>query len=478
MAEPAIVPKAFPIRVCAVFSKRFQQVPFTPPCQDVELPVPAPPSQPESVAADNPEPQNTPPNPSPDSETSGPEVPPEDAIFHQALSAFAPRLGMPKQMKLEQFQRGSRLKHLIFGGQLSLELLERFRNSADKIRQLSKSRKGCRALGELLSHKRAMLYFTQPSTRTFLSFTAACQILGLTCNEVRDRQTSSEVKRESPLDSIRMFSSYFDVIIMRSPVANFAECCAFLMNDLEYQSMRSVPIINGGSGSDEHPTQALLDVYTIQRTFQFAAAAGNSQDRFAALKTDYPHLTRGLDNKTYCFCGDMGRARTVRSLAIVLSQFQNVKMVFVTPEYDTLALDAELRSRLAAAKVPVREVHSLDATIDGQPLLSQVDCFYMTRIQREHNTSRESDCIEQLDLGPFQLTAERVARMRKYVPILHPFPRDSVINEIPLEIDQDPRAMYFRQARNGMWSRAALLVHLFDVSDELNTLYEEFYGIG
>ena len=404
------------------------------------------------------------------------DQPQEEGIFQQALAQYLPRLQQPEQMKLEQFQRGSRLKHLIFGGQLSLDLLERFRVSADKIRQLSKSRRGSRALRELLSHKRAMLYFTQPSTRTFLSFMAACQLLGLTCNEVRDRQTSSEVKRESPFDSIRMFSSYFDVIIMRSPIANFAESCAFLMNDLEYQSMRSVPIINGGSGSDEHPTQALLDIYTIQRTFQFAPADGSGLDRLGELQREYPNLTRGLHHKTYCFCGDMGRARTVRSLAIVLSQYQNVRMVFVTPQYNTLVLDAELRRRLAAANVTVHEVHSLDATIGGQPLMSQVDCFYMTRIQREHNSAEDSDQIGQLDLSPFQLTEARVQRMKAFAPILHPFPRDSVVNEIPVEIDRDPRAMYFRQARNGMWARAALLVHLFDVSDELQLLYEEFYG--
>ena len=173
---------------------------------------------------------------------------------------FEDRFAQNQRRKVEQFQRGGRLKHLIFAGQLNLELLDRLRRSADKIRQLSKSKQDCYQLRQLLSDERAMLYFTQPSTRTFLSFTAACQILGITCNEVRDRQTSSEIKRESPFDSIRMFSSYFDIIIMRSPVAMFAEGCAYLMNELEQKEMRSVPIINGGSGSDEHPTQALLDI--------------------------------------------------------------------------------------------------------------------------------------------------------------------------------------------------------------------------
>ena len=392
------------------------------------------------------------------------------------LGEFESRLAQRPHDKIEQFQRNGRLKHLIFGAQLTPELLERFCRSADKIRQLSKSKKGCDRLRELLSHKRAMLYFTQPSTRTFLSFMAACQIMGLTCNEVRDRQTSSEVKRESPMDSIRMFSSYFDVIIMRSPVANFAECCAYLMNELEQKEMRSVPIINGGSGSDEHPTQALLDAYTIQRTFQFDSSQVGGPSRFETLRESFPDLTKSPANKTYCFCGDMGRGRTVRSLAIALSQFENVRMVFVSPDQDALKLDDDLKTRLREANVPFHELDSLDAGINGRPMLSEIDCLYMTRIQREHNSEQDSREQEALDLAPFQLTMERVAKMRSYAPIMHPFPRDSVVNEIPTEVDQDDRAMYFRQARNGMWARAALLVHLFDVSEDLQSLCDEMQG--
>ena len=178
------------------------------------------------------------------------------------LSDFDRRLSRPVRMRANEFQRDGRLKHVLFSAQFSRELLERLCRMADMIRELAKSKQGSDQLRSLLSHKRAMLYFTQPSTRTFLSFMAACQILGLTCNEVRDPSTSSEVKRESPIDSIRMFSSYFDLIIMRSKIPNFAECCGYLMNDLERQERRSVPIINGGAGTDQHPTQALLDVYT------------------------------------------------------------------------------------------------------------------------------------------------------------------------------------------------------------------------
>ena len=148
------------------------------------------------------------------------------------LPEFQALLDRPIGAKVDEFQDEGRLRHLIFAAQFTPELLANLFQSADLIRQLSRQRSGINRLKQLLSHKRAMLYFTQPSTRTFLSFMAACQILGLTCNEVRDASTSSETKRESPMDSIRMFSSYFDLIIMRSPEKRFAECCAYLMNRL------------------------------------------------------------------------------------------------------------------------------------------------------------------------------------------------------------------------------------------------------
>lgn len=394
----------------------------------------------------------------------------------QEFVEYQSRIERPMRPKCEDFQRDGRLKHLILAAQLTPELLEKLRRMSDMIRRLARTREGNRQLKELLSHKRAMLYFTQPSTRTFLSFMAACQILGITCNEVRDPKTSSEVKRESRTDSIRMFSSYFDVIIMRSVIGDFAECCAYLMNGLESQGMRSVPIINAGAGSDEHPTQSLLDMYTILRTFDFDETEPNKQSSFVQLQKQYSELTRGPANKTYLFCGDIGRGRTVRSLATVLAQYENVQMVFVAPDHETLSLSDDLRQRLTSAGVELHETRSLDGEWNGAPLLEQVDCLYMTRIQLEYGSEAEKGKIEQMDLSPFHLTTERVQRLKSYVPIMHPFPRDSVIQEIPTEIDHDPRVMYFRQARNGMWSRAALLVHLFDAADDLFMMYNDFYG--
>lgn len=389
------------------------------------------------------------------------------------FAKFNDQLQLPLAVKVHEFQRNERLRHLILAAQLTPQLLERLRQLADMIRQVSRTREGNLRLKGLLSHHRAMLYFTQPSTRTFLSFMAACQILGLTCNEVRDPQTSSESKRESRMDSIRMFSSYFDVIIMRTRLKNYAECCAWQMNQLEAAQRRSVPIINAGSGSDEHPTQALLDMYTIQRTFMTSYSRDTKPSRFVLRLGQEEHVTEGPGQKTYLFCGDLGRGRTVRSLSVVLSQYPGVRMLFVSPDSPVLRMEPELLAWLRRAGVECQEFFSLDSKLDGQPVLAQADCLYMTRIQREHNSAADEAAEKAMDLEPFRLTPERASRLKAWAPIMHPFPRDSVTGEIPVAIDTDPRAMYFRQARNGMWARAALLVHLFDAAEELKGIYGE-----
>jgi aspartate carbamoyltransferase len=366
---------------------------------------------------------------------------------------------------------------VIFGGQFTADMLEDLAGTADKIRALSKMRGGQDFLIRLLNHKRAMLYFTQPSTRTFLSFMAACQILGITCNEVRDPTTSSESKGETRFDSIRMFSSYFDLIIMRSKLARLAESCAFLMNDLEATGNRSVPIVNAGSGSDEHPTQALLDVYTLQRSFQFSHPQDSPlANRFDVLRRDYTELTKGLAHKTYGFCGDIGRGRTVRSLASLLANYEGVTLVFIAPNDPTLSLRDDLRQRLADRGVRFVEVDSFEEKIGGVPVIEAIDALYMTRIQKEHNNPEEEAKFATLDLSKYKLNRELVSRMKSYAPILHPFPRDQHFGEIPPEIDNDPRAVYFRQARNGMWIRAALLASIFGVDHHISRFFHDEYS--
>ncbi|MEO0532029.1 MAG: aspartate carbamoyltransferase [Planctomycetota bacterium] len=393
------------------------------------------------------------------------------------LQAYAGRLERPIREKAAELQTDGRLGHVIFAGQLWPALLDDLAETADQIRVLSKSRPGQDFLRDLLSHRRAMLYFTQPSTRTFLSFAAACQILGITCNEVRNASTSSEAKGETRFDSIRMFSSYFDLIIMRSPVARLAESCAYLMNDLKRSGQRSVPIVNAGSGADEHPTQALLDIYTLQRTFKFENPADSPVSRLDDLRGRYGYtdLTTGLANKTYGFCGDIGRGRTVRSLAMLLAEYPGVRLVFITPDHSSLRMRDDLRHRLSDRGVSVLEVDSFEAPIDGVPAIEALDALYVTRVQKEHDTPEDTESMARLDLSPYKLTPELVGRMKAYAPILHPFPRDQHFGEIPTEIDADPRAMYFRQARNGMWVRAALLAHLLDADGAIDRHFHRHY---
>ncbi len=393
------------------------------------------------------------------------------------LLHYKPRIERPVKQKIDELQQGERLRHVIFSAQFSVEQLEDLGSTADKICMLSRTPSGQDFLIRLLSHKRAMLYFTQPSTRTFLSFMAACQILGITCNEVRNPTTSSETKGETHFDSIRMFSSYFDLIIMRSPLARLAEACAYLMIDLEESDNRSVPIVNAGSGADEHPTQALLDIYTLQRTFQFADPKDSSiTTRYEQLQERYPNLTRGLAGKTYGFCGDIGRGRTVRSLANLLANYEGVTLIFIAPRHPTLALGDDLRQRLLDRGVRIHEVDSFEEVVDGQPVIEGLDALYMTRIQKEHNDAADAASFAEIDFSRYKLTLDLVARMKQYTPILHPFPRDQHFGEIPPEIDDDPRAMYFRQARNGMWVRAALLSSVFGVDRQIAEFFRDEFS--
>lgn len=388
---------------------------------------------------------------------------------------YEQRLARPVKVKIPDFQTGERLNHIIFADQFTRPTIERLARTADRIRTLSKSVDGCRFLRDLLHYKRAMLYFTQPSTRTFLSFTAACQILGIACSEVRDTKTSSESKGESPFDSMRMFSSYFDVVIMRSRIPQFAECCAYMMNDLRHTSRRNVPVVNGGAGADEHPTQALLDLYTIERALAFYHERDSSQWKWIdELRRQQPGLRKGIDGKIFGFCGDIRRGRTIRSLCQLLSQYKNVSMYFIAPPHPKLSLPQDVRQRLLDRGVDVREFGSFEDRDEGVPVIEKLDCLYMTRIQREHNSAEDEAEFAALDMNQYKLSPELVARMKSYAAILHPFPRDSEFGEIPESIDNDERSHYFRQARNGMWIRAALLAYLFDSDSTIADYYEDF----
>jgi aspartate carbamoyltransferase catalytic subunit len=326
------------------------------------------------------------------------------------------------------FCRKDRLFDVIFAQQFDREFLDFMSRLANQTRMMAKTKMGANKLSSLLSHKRAMLYFVQPSTRTFISFINACQILGMKVSEIRGTTTSSEVKGESQEDTIRTFASYVDLIVVRHPEAGFAEKTAWILN----QTDRPVSVINGGSGPDQHPTQALLDIYTLERSLE--------------------HLG-GLDGKKIAMVGDLKRGRTVRSLSYLMKHYKNVTLYFVSP--GVFKMRDDIKEFLSRHCIPFHE------TDDFGSVMPLVDAIYMTRIQKEYaeTPAREIDLFPQ-----FHFKKEHLARIQSHCIIMHPLPRRY---EIDVEVDRDPRAVYWRQERNGMWIRAALIAYLFGVEDEI-----------
>ena len=313
--------------------------------------------------------------------------------------------------------------HTLFAQQFDRPLLERLCALANRIRFISKSKEGALWLKGVLAHKRAMLYFSQPSSRTFLSHLNACQLLGLGTSSVRDAATSSEAKGESKIDTIRTFSSYVDMIIMRCPEKGLAEQAAWELSN----SDRPIPILNAGSGKDQHPTQALLDIYTLIRSFETKG---------------------GVDGRTVVFCGDLLRGRTVRSLSYLLTNFNDVKQVFVAPKELQVPDDVIAILKKKGVKYEIGD--------DLKAAVKVADAVYMTRIQDEWDNAKGESA--KIDTSRFKFGAEELALLKKDGCIMHPLPRR---DEIATCCDRDPRAMYWRQMRNGMWIRAALIASTF-----------------
>ena len=292
---------------------------------------------------------------------------------------------------------------------------------ATEVRAVAKSREGRLGLQALLGDRRAMLYFTQPSTRTFLSFNNACHVLGIRTSEIRDPATSSEVKGESLEDSIRTFSSYVDVIIMRSGEPGLAARAARMMDSIA----RPVPIVNAGSGPDQHPTQALLDVYTLDRSF-----AGRG----------------GIEGKTIGMMGDLARGRTVRSLCHLLRHYPGVRLRFLSPA--GFRMGGDVKALLDRHGIGYEETDS------PAEVLPELDALYLTRLQSEYDGPGEA---APFDHARFGVGPDQLARMKRDAIVMHPLPRGP---ELDPRVDEDPRAMYWRQERNGMWVRAALLIRI------------------
>ena len=337
--------------------------------------------------------------------------------------AFAALTLDAKRPYLERSEGDGMPYHTLFAQQFDRALLERLCALANRIRFINKSKEGALYLKSVLAHKRAMLYFSQPSSRTFLSHLAACQILGITTGSVRDAATSSEFKGESKEDSIRTFSSYFDMIIMRSPEQGLAEKMAWELSN----SDRPIPILNAGSGKDQHPTQALLDVYTLVRSFEGKG---------------------GVDGRTVVFCGDLLRGRTVRSLSYLLTNFRGVRQVFVAPP--ELQVPDDVVAILAKKGVDFEICGNL------RDAVKTADAVYMTRIQDEWDSAKGASA--KIDTSRFKFGAGELKLLKPDGCIMHPLPRR---DEIATCCDRDPRAMYWRQMRNGMWIRAALIAATF-----------------
>ena len=233
---------------------------------------------------------------------------------------------------------------------------------------------------------------------------------------------------------MRTFSSYFDLIIMRSQTGGLAERMAWLLSNTE----RPVPIINAGSGKDQHPTQALLDIYTLQRSFE----------------------TRGnIDGKTVVFVGDLARGRTVRSLAWLLTNYQDVKMLFVAPK--ELQIGNDILNQLSRAGV------NFELMSDFEKASPRGDAIYMTRIQDEWDAAGESRSI---DISRYSFTRNHLKLLKPDAVIMHPFPRRQ---EISMAVDDDPRAVYWRQMRNGMWIRTALIAAIFGKEATINRYFAQ-----
>ena len=321
-----------------------------------------------------------------------------------------------------------RFFHVIQTQQFDRKLLDDLFQLTEIIRKTAKTQEGLLFLHGLLSHKRMMLYFTQPSTRTFLSFNSACQILGIQTSEIRDASISSEMKGESFLDAIRTFSSYVDAIVMRTDQAGQA------LEVVEFFSKVgvNVPIINAGSGPDQHPTQSLLDVYTIQKSFE-------NQD--------------GLDRKTIGLMGDLKRGRTARSLCYLMKNFQDVKLIFIAPP--EFQMKEDILNFLKQKKI------SFSLSSNLEEVLPSLDVLYVTRLQDEYDQNIAS---KKIDMSSFKLKLKHLPQLKSSAIIMHPFPRR---DEIDVEIDNDPRAVYWKQEENGMWVRTALLVSIFGQEQKL-----------
>lgn len=267
--------------------------------------------------------------------------------------------------------------------------------------------------------KLATLFF-EPSTRTRMSFEAAMYELGGHVISLADAGSSSAAKGESVADTVKTVSCYADIIAMRHPKEGAAYVAA---------KNAGVPVINAGDGGHCHPTQTLADLLTIYR----------EKD--------------GFDNLVIGLCGDLKFGRTVHSLINAMSRYSGIKFVLISPE--ELKIPSYVKQDSIKDKgIPYEQVTDLEAVI------SDLDILYMTRVQRERFFNEE-DYLRLKD--SYILTPEKLFKAKKNLAIMHPLPR---VNEISVDIDNDPRACYFKQVRNGKYMRMALILKLLEEAEK------------
>ena len=300
------------------------------------------------------------------------------------------------------------MRHLINITDLSTqEIDELIAVAEDIIAQPEKYQEVCR-------HKKLATLFFEPSTRTRLSFESAMLSLGGSVLGFSEANSSSASKGETVGDTVRVVCGYADIIAMRHPKEGAPYAAS---------RMATVPIINAGDGGHNHPTQTLTDLLTI-------------------------HRKKGrLSNFTIGFCGDLKFGRTVHSLVSALARYEGIQFVFISPEELKLP-DYLIENTLKKGNLPYEETTSLEEA------MPRLDFLYMTRVQRERFFN-EADYVRLKDT--YILDQNKMSLAKPDMAVLHPLPR---VNEIAVEVDDDPRACYFEQAANGKFIRMALIMKL------------------
>ena len=303
------------------------------------------------------------------------------------------------------------MRHLIDIKDLSLEEIQELIETAKDI--IANPDKYC----EKCKYKKLATLFFEPSTRTRLSFEAAMMELGGNVLGFSEANSSSTAKGESVSDTIRVVGCYSDIIAMRHSKEG-APLVASLKS--------TVPIINAGDGGHNHPTQTLTDLLTISIEKE------------------------KLDNLTIGLCGDLKFGRTVHSLITAMSRYKNIRFVLISP--DELKIPEYVKEEI----LEKNNIEYVETT-DIEEHISELDILYMTRVQKERFFNEE-DYLRLKDY--YILNKEKIKNAKKDLCIMHPLPR---VNEISTEVDDDPRACYFKQARYGKYIRMALILKLLEI---------------